>query len=106
MITLDRSGLISVTRALIGGETDKREKCEHHRVDISENPLELYEIKPNGVEKALKKRMSICSMIGIFFICLAIIGLIAIGIAMYIECMTKEDNYYNDDHTLILIILK
>ena len=98
--------MISVTRALIGGETDKREKCEHHRVDISENPLELYEIKPNGVEKALKKRMSICSMIGIFFIVLAIIGLIAIGIAMYIECMSKEDNSYNDDHTLILIILK
>jgi hypothetical protein len=25
-------------------------------------------------------------MIGIFFICLAVVGLVAIGIAMYIEC--------------------
>ena len=74
-----------VTRAIAGGISDPRDKCDHHRVDISENPLEMHQVKPlraNG-----KKRMSLCSMIGICFICIAIIGLVAIGIAMYIECM-------------------
>lgn len=81
-----RSGLSCVTRAITGGISDPREKCDHHRVDISENPIELHQVKPLRPEPRIKKRMSVCSMIGIFFICVAIIGLIAIGIAMYIEC--------------------
>lgn len=55
---------------------------------MSESPLELNPVKsgrPSGLHGS-KKRMSACSMIGIFFICLAVVGLIAIGIAMYIEC--------------------
>lgn len=55
---------------------------------MSESPLELHPVKsgrPSGVHGS-KKRMSACSMIGIFFICLAVVGLVAIGIAMYIEC--------------------
>lgn len=74
-----------VTRAITGSITDSKDKNDHHRVDISETSLELHNIKPR-LEPALKKRMSTCSMIGIFFICVAIIGLIAIGIAMYVEC--------------------
>lgn len=55
---------------------------------MSESPLELNPVKsgrPSGLHGS-KKRMSACSMIGIFFICLAVVGLVAIGIAMYIEC--------------------
>lgn len=75
-----------VTRAITNGITDARNKCDHHRVDITENSLELHSIKPTRSEPGGKKRMSTCSMIGVFFICIAILGLIAIGIAMYIEC--------------------
>lgn len=77
-----------MTRALTSSVDPKtREKCDHHQIDMSENPLDLHPGKfgrPSGLGH--KKRMSMCSMIGIFFICLAVVGLVAIGIAMYIEC--------------------
>lgn len=74
-----------MTRAITSSVDPSREKCDHHQIDMSEN--ELHPVKsgrPSGLGH--KKRMSACSMIGIFFICLAVVGLVAIGIAMYIEC--------------------
>lgn len=83
---IGRSGLMCVTRAITGSIAESREKCDHHRVDMSETSIELHNVKPLRQELALKKKMSLCSKLGIFFICIAIIGLIAIGIAMYVEC--------------------
>ena len=74
-----------MTRAITSSVDPSREKCDHHQIDMSEH--ELHPVKsgrPSGLGH--KKRMSACSMIGIFFICLAVVGLVAIGIAMYIEC--------------------
>ncbi|KZS07471.1 Uncharacterized protein APZ42_028586 [Daphnia magna] len=84
-----KSGLMCVTRAITSSTDPLREKCDHHRIDISESPLELHATKsgrPAGQPST--KRMS-CSMIGIFFICLAVVGLIAIGISMYMEFVSK-----------------
>lgn len=83
-----KSGIICVTRAITSSVDPSREKCDHHQIDMSEN--ELHPVKsgrPSGLGH--KKRMSACSMIGIFFICLAVVGLVAIGIAMYIEFVSK-----------------
>lgn len=85
-----KSGLICVTRAITNSVDPTREKCDHHRVDMSESPLELHPVKSGRSSgPGSKKRMSTCSMIGIFFICLAVVGLVAIGIAMYIEFVSK-----------------
>ncbi|KAI9553254.1 hypothetical protein GHT06_021150 [Daphnia sinensis] len=85
-----KSGLMCVTRAIASSADPLREKGDHHRIDISESPLELHATKSGRASgQPTKKRMSICSMIGIFFICLAVVGLIAIGISMYMEFVSK-----------------
>ncbi|XP_057377458.1 uncharacterized protein LOC130699167 [Daphnia carinata] len=85
-----KSGLMCVTRAITSSADPLREKGDHHRIDISESPLELHDTKSGrAAGQPSTKRMSICSMIGIFFICLAVVGLIAIGISMYMEFVSK-----------------
>lgn len=83
-----------VTRAIANSTEPLTEKCDHHRIDITENSLDQHDVKngrPSGQPSS--KRMSVCSMIGIFFICLAVIGLMAIGISMYMECTFFSSAY-------------
>jgi hypothetical protein len=86
------SGLMSVTRAITGSiSADSKaasrpySKSQHHRVDITDNVTTNDSLSPPAGKKK-KLRMSSCSIIGIFFITLAIVGVISVGIAMYVEC--------------------
>jgi len=89
------SGLMSVTRAITGSiSADSKaasrpySKSQHHRVDITDNVTTNDSLSPPTGKKK-KLRMSSCSIIGIFFITLAIVGVISVGIAMYVEFVTK-----------------
>lgn len=62
--------------------------ASHHRcVDMSDVVYPVLPLPATATRNPKKKRMSKCTMIGIAFLVLAVAGLIAVGIAMYIECM-------------------
>jgi len=81
------SGLMSVTRAITTGFSDNnRPQSQHHRLDITDVGDD--QLPPDGPKKR-KGKWSTCSIIGIFFIILAVVGIISVGIAMYVEFVTK-----------------
>ena len=89
---------MSVTRAITGSiSADSKtsrpySKSQHHRVDITDNMTTSDSLShPHATGKKKKCRMSTCSIIGVFFITLAIVGVISVGIAMYVECKSTNN---------------
>lgn len=77
-----------MTRAIAVCTLNDKLDCQPHRVDVTDDdPIELRAIKYPRNHSGGKK-MSSCSVIGIFFILVATLGLILVGIAMYIDCLS------------------
>jgi len=84
------SGLFCVgglAQAIPGGNTFRSPRCQHQiALDLSEIP-HLPKEKTNPF---LAKHMKRCSIVGIVFLVLAIISVIAVGIALYVQYVVAK----------------
>lgn len=89
-----RAGLKTVGRAVASCaaiSSSAPNRPNHTQVDMSDVVFPVLP-HPGRQTTAAKKGMSKCSIVGVIFLTLAVLGMIAVGIAMYIEC--KRRSYF------------